>query len=129
MARAPVGAKLVASTHMPWPTIVMRNVWVLPGVPQIFAMKMAVVRQELRGGLAVLSIALHTQLDEGNLKPHLDAVVAAHPDVAIGSYPKWRDDRYRTKVTFDGSDRARLDTARDALRAALPEDTIVDVDA
>src|SRR5436305_750939 len=38
MARVPEGARLVASAAVPWPTVVMRNVWVLPGVPEVFRM-------------------------------------------------------------------------------------------
>jgi len=37
MARVPEGARLVASAAIPWPTVVMRNVWVLPGVPEVVA--------------------------------------------------------------------------------------------
>src|SRR5690606_490333 len=87
MARAPVGARLIDGGELPWPTIVMENVWVLPGVPQIFAMKMAVVKTELSAGAPFITREVFTRLDEGTLKPHLDAVVAAHPLVAVGSYP------------------------------------------
>ncbi|HTJ80579.1 MAG TPA: molybdopterin-binding protein, partial [Polyangiaceae bacterium] len=43
MARVPKGAKLVASTEIPWPVVLMKNVWVLPGVPEIFELKMKLV--------------------------------------------------------------------------------------
>jgi molybdopterin-biosynthesis enzyme MoeA-like protein len=124
MARAPVGARLVVTEHMPWPTIVMNNVWVLPGVPEIFAMKMPVVLSELSGE-PVISVAVFTLLDEGVLKPYLDDVVAAHADVEVGSYPKWRHPQYKTKVTFDGTDEAVVDAARKALLDALPVDAVV----
>jgi hypothetical protein len=59
-------------------------------------------------------------MDEGDLKPLLDDVVARFPDVDIGSYPKWLDPSYKTKLTFDGRDVLRVDAARDALLALLP---------
>ena len=127
MARIPAGADLVITSEMPWPTVVMRNVWILPGVPQIFAMKMAVVRERLAGHEAFLTLALHTRLDETDLKPALDQVVSAHPAVVIGSYPQWRQPRYRTKVTFDGRDEDALQRARQALRELLPAEAVVDV--
>src|SRR5262249_41670449 len=34
MARVPAGARLASSDQVPWPTVVMSNVWVLPGVPE-----------------------------------------------------------------------------------------------
>ena len=117
MARVPEGARLVATPSVPWPTVVMRNVWVLPGVPEVFRMKLPHVRGELGGGAPFFSRAVFTRLDEGDLKPLLDRVVAAHGDVEIGSYPKWHDAEYRTKLTFDGLDEARVRAARDAFVA------------
>lgn len=128
MARSPAGARLVTTDEMPWPTVVMKNVWILPGVPQIFAMKMAVVASDLGTGRVVHSIAVYTMLDEGHLKPKLDQVVASHPEVAIGSYPRWRDPRYRTKITFDAEAVERCEAARDALLALLDDDAVVEVD-
>jgi molybdenum cofactor synthesis domain-containing protein len=128
MARVPVGAELVTTDEMPWHTIVMHNVWILPGVPQIFQMKMQVVRTLLAGGVAFQSVAVYTTLDEGHLKPLLDRVVADHPDVEVGSYPKWHEPRYRTKVTFDSRDLALCECARDALLALLPDEALVRID-
>jgi len=127
MARAPEGARLVATAEHPWPTIVKENVWVLPGVPQIFAMKMPVIAAELGGAAGFVSFATYTTLDEGPLKPLLDAVVAAYPAVEVGSYPQWQEPRFKTKVTFDGLDEARVRAARDAFAASLPSGTEVHV--
>ncbi len=59
-------------------------------------------------------------MDEGVLKPLLDRVVATFADVSVGSYPKWLDPAYKTKLTFDGRDDARVLAARDAFVASLP---------
>jgi molybdenum cofactor synthesis domain-containing protein len=125
MARVPRGARLIDGGELPWPTIVMGNVWVLPGVPQIFAMKMPVVKRELSAGEPFVSLEVFTRLDEGALKPHLDAVVAAHPAVAVGSYPSWKNERYRTLVTFDARDEAAVERARDDFIASLPAEAVV----
>jgi hypothetical protein len=53
-------------------------------------------------------------MEEGELKATLDRAVAEFPDVAIGSYPKWFDPSYKTKVTFDSRDAVRALAARDA---------------
>jgi len=126
MARIPEGARLVTTSAMPWPTVVMNNVWLLPGVPQIFAMKMPVVVSQLGGGTGFVSASLYTLLDEGLLKPHLDRIVAAHPKVEVGSYPKWRHPHYKTLVTFDGQDEAAVSAARDDMQASLPPDMVVE---
>jgi len=120
MALVPEGASLESTEEIRWPTIRHQNVWLLPGVPEIFRMKLAVVVARLGAGVAFVSRAVFTKMDEGDLKPLLDAVVAAFPDVSVGSYPKWQDPTYRTKLTFDGRATARVDAARDAFLALLP---------
>jgi molybdenum cofactor synthesis domain-containing protein len=128
MARVPEGARLVCGAGTTWPAVVMRNVWVLPGVPEIFRARQALIREELSGGAPFISLAVFTTLDEGQLKPMLDRVVEAYSDVDIGSYPRWSGVEYRTKLTFDGLLEARVRAARDAFAASLPEETLVRVE-
>lgn len=126
MARLPEGARLVtAGGRSPWPTVVMRNVWVLPGIPELFAKKMALVQADLGVDVPFVSRAVYTRLDEGTLKPHIDAIVTAHPSVDVGSYPRWNDPEYTTKLTFDGLDEPSVSAARDAFIARLPEGALV----
>jgi molybdenum cofactor synthesis domain-containing protein len=120
MALVPEGADLASNAEVTWPTVVMRNVWVLPGIPEVFKMKLAVVRERLAGGAPFVSRAVYTKMDEGELKPLLDRVVAAHPDVEVGSYPKWAGPTYRTKLTFDGSDASSVGRAMEAFLELLP---------
>lgn len=120
MALIPQGAALEALPEVPWPTILMGNTWVMPGVPEAFRMKIPVVLARLEQAPAFVSHAVYTRMDEGDLKPLLDAVVARFPDVEIGSYPKWGDRTYKTKLTFDGRDDGRTLAARDAFVATLP---------
>jgi len=47
--------------------------------------------------------------------------VEKFPDIDVGSYPKWHDPTYKTKITFDGRDEARVREAHDAFVATLPE--------
>jgi molybdopterin-biosynthesis enzyme MoeA-like protein len=91
-------------------------------------MKMPVVVERLGGGDALVSQAVYCQLDEGDLKPLLDRVVANHPLVEVGSYPKWREPRYKTKVTFDASDERLVVAARIAFEKLLPAGTLVAID-
>ena len=128
MARIPEGARLVSSAKIPWPTVVMRNVWVLPGVPEIFQLKMPLIRAELAGDRPFISMAVFTNLDEGQIKTLIDRVVADHEDVDIGSYPKWSDPEYKTKLTFDGLVESRVRGARDAFARSLPEGALVRIE-
>ncbi|HVW25329.1 MAG TPA: molybdopterin-binding protein [Polyangiaceae bacterium] len=120
MALVPEGAALVRHEETRWPTVRMKNVWVLPGVPEAFRMKLAVVRAHVRGASQFFSREVFTKMDEPDLKPLLDRVVAGHPDVDVGSYPKWFDVRYKTKITFDATDEAKLEAAVQEFVSALP---------
>jgi molybdenum cofactor synthesis domain-containing protein len=120
MARVPAGSVLEASPDVKWPTVVMRNVWVMPGVPELFRMKLGIVREHLVGPEPIVSRALFTHMEETELKPLLDRVVAHHREVEIGSYPKWFDATYKTKVTFDGKSDADVDAALGELAGLLP---------
>lgn len=120
MALVPEGAEIV-NDELRWPTIVMRNVWVLPGVPEAFRMKLSVIRQRVRGASRFVSREVFTKMDEGELKPLLDQVVSTHPDVDVGSYPKWFDTSYKTKVTFDARDDDKLEAAVSQFLSLLPQ--------
>ena len=121
MALVPEGAELVSHPDTRWPTVLMKNVWILPGVPEAFRMKLAVVRDRVRGTHSFVTREVLTKMDEPDLKPLLDRVVAAHPDVDVGSYPKWFDPRYKTKITFDATDATKLESALADFLGQLPE--------
>lgn len=128
MATVPEGASLVASEEIRWPVIVVDNVYVLPGVPQIFEVKVRLLRDVLGAETPYVSRSLYTRSDEGTIAAILEAVEAAHATVAIGSYPAWREERYRVRITFDGLDPAAVDAALAACRAAIGEADVVEVE-
>ena len=128
MARIPEGARLVSNRAVPWPTVVCQNVWLFPGIPEVFAMKIPLLYDELRADAPFVSLSVMTTLEEGELKPLLDRVVADFGEVEIGSYPKWNDPGYKTKLTFDGRALERVREARDAFVHSLPAESIVGVE-
>jgi molybdopterin-biosynthesis enzyme MoeA-like protein len=127
-ADVPEGAQLMRAPDVAWPTPVVENVWILPGVPQVFRMKLTTLRSWVKGPRPFLSRALVLGIDELELKDALDAVVAAHPAVCIGSYPALFDPRYRTRITFDGTSEALLTAALEDLRGRLDAAAIVAVE-
>lgn len=121
MALMPEGASLEVTPQVTWPTIRLGNTWLLPGIPEVFRMKLAVVVARIgAAGPAFVSHGVCVRIDEGELKPILDRVVSAFPDVSIGSYPRWLEASYKTRLTFDGRDETRVLAARDAFVHSLP---------
>lgn len=127
MANMPEGAQLVRSPELPWPTIHLENVYVLPGVPAIFRRKFDAIRPRLGGEIPFVSRAVYTLCDEGEVAALLQRLTVEHPEVAIGSYPRFRDPEYRVKITFDGRDPAVVDAAADAFVTALDPAKLVRV--
>jgi molybdenum cofactor synthesis domain-containing protein len=104
-----------------WPTLIMGNVFILPGVPELYRAKLVTVRGRLAGperGFVVRSV--YTRGDEGTIKPWIDEVVARFPDVMVGSYPKFQNPDHNVRITFDGRDATRVETAADAFTTLLP---------
>lgn len=128
MALAPEGSTFVFSAKSRWPTVRIENVFLLPGVPEAFRYKLDALMPEIVGGTPFVSRAVFVRLDEGPLVKALDAVALEHPNVEVGSYPKWGDKTYRTKVTFDARDRASVDRALEAFLARVPKDEIVSIE-
>ena len=125
MARVPEGSVLCAAAEVEWPTPVTRNVWMLPGIPDLFRVKLLIVREHLRGPTPFISRSLFLRTEEPLLKPLLDQVVARHPDVEIGSYPKWFDPTYRTLITFDAREASRAAEALEDLQQLVAPGEIV----
>lgn len=119
MANMPEGAEMIRSSEAPWPTVVIENVFVLPGVPEIFELKFKDLRKRLDEGHVFHSRAVYTLSGEGEIASLLERIADGFPGVMVGSYVKWRGEDYRTKVTFDGSDPDAVSRAADVLVAAL----------
>ena len=124
MADVPVGAELVTGSGGHWPVLLIDNVFVLPGLPEAFERQLPILRERLAGDAPFISRAVHTTRDEGSIAALLEELAAGHPEVAIGSYPKWNGP-YRVAVTFDGRDSVKVDAAVQALHRILPPETIV----
>lgn len=124
MADVPEGVELVSSREIRWPAMVLENVYILPGLPEILRMKFPLIRDRFRSDPFHLR-SVYVRLDEGHLKDHLDAVVAEFPQVQVGSYPRFDDREFKVRVTLDGKDRALVDRATQALLSRLsPEDVV-----
>lgn len=113
MADIPDGARLLYGEPPDpgrWPVIAVRNVFVLPGVPQIFRRKFDSIRELFRAA-AIHSRAVYSREGEGPIAAALDAVVAEFPAVAVGSYPRLDAPDHKVKITLDGRDRELVERA------------------
>ena len=125
MANMPEGAEMIRSSTAPWPTVVIENVFVLPGVPEIFELKLVDLRKRLDQGHEFHSQAVYTLSGEGEIASLLERIAKDFPTVMVGSYVKWKAEDYRTKVTFDGNDPDEVSKAADMLVNELTPEQFV----
>lgn len=126
MARVPEGTELVVETGGRWPTLLLENVFILPGLPEVFRLKVPAIRERIGAGRPFVSRSLRLTSDEGRIAGLLERLSERYPDLQIGSYPQWGDSAYRVEVTVDGRDVRRVETVLAEMRAQLPEETIVE---
>jgi molybdopterin-biosynthesis enzyme MoeA-like protein len=91
MARIPDGAALVAHPVSAAPGFHIGNVYVLAGVPMVMRAMLEQIAPELPRGVRVESITLEANVPEGTIAPGLAQLQKEHPDVAMGSYPFYRE--------------------------------------
>jgi molybdenum cofactor synthesis domain-containing protein len=118
MADVPEGAHFVQGDHASWPVIAMRNVYILPGVPEIFRRKFKSIRERFRAAPYFLR-CVFTRAEEGTIAGELDRIVAAYAGLQVGSYPRFDSTEYKVKVTLESKDAALVETATADLVRAL----------
>jgi hypothetical protein len=66
-------------------------------------------------GQPIALATLFLSCGEGEVAAHLEAVLAAEPAVALGSYPVWGADDYRTRITVESREAEAVARATEAL--------------
>ncbi|GEJ57482.1 competence/damage-inducible protein A [Anaeromyxobacter diazotrophicus] len=122
MADVPEGTRLAGDPG--FPVMAVENVVMLPGPPEFFRLQLDAFAAELASP-PFRAASLFLALGEDHFAAALDGVARAHPDVDIGSYPRFDEADHRVEVTFEAKDAARVEVALRAFVAALPEGAVV----
>jgi molybdopterin-biosynthesis enzyme MoeA-like protein len=125
MAQVPKGADLIGDRSH-FPTVLMRNVYILPGIPEIFEAKVKGLRERFRGAPYHLRQIL-VSATETRIAEFLNATLAAFPELMLGSYPKYANADYDVRLTLESKDEIYLEAALDDLVGRMPEGYIVKV--
>jgi molybdopterin-biosynthesis enzyme MoeA-like protein len=96
-------------------------------VPEIFRQKFDALKERFRDAPFHLC-CVYVSMGEGTLADHLNALLAGHPDLLLGSYPEFSNPEYKVKVTLESKDRGYLDDAITDLLGRLPRDAVVRID-
>lgn len=125
MADVPAGVDLLHAPELQWPVLRMRNVYILPGIPEIFRRKFLAIRELFRATPFHLR-EVFVRDEEGAIASHLDRIAAEHPGVALGSYPRFTPaaDGHRVRLTLEGKDPDKVDRACEELVRLLGPGTL-----
>src|SRR6266436_9812995 len=116
MTRIPEGAELVHNKVSAAPGFWLGNVIVMAGVPSIMQVMLDEVAPKLKTGVRMLSDTVRADAREGDIGTPLGAIAKAHPEIAIGSYPFFDEQRGpNTNVVLRGRDAAKLAVAKHAV--------------
>src|SRR6187401_1003077 len=116
MARIPTGAQLVNNKVSTAPGFWIGNVIVMAGVPGIMQVMLDDVAPKLKTGVKMLSETVRADCREGDIGTPLGEIAKAHPEVAIGSYPFFDEQRGpNTNVVLRARDQAKLNAAKAAV--------------
>jgi FAD synthetase len=126
MAEIPEGAELVGGESVRFPTVLMRNVYVLPGVPEIFRAKFEALRERFRDQPIHLR-NVFVSIGEGTLADYLNGLLADFPLLQLGSYPEFSNPEYKVKVTLESRDRGYVEQALADFLARLPSEVVVKI--
>lgn len=118
MADIPRDAALIEGGDLWVPVVSVANVYIFPGIPDLFRRKFAVVRERFRCAPIFLA-SLYLARDEQQVAPLLEEVLASHEGLEIGSYPRYDGAPYTVRLTLESTDREQVVSARAALRERL----------
>jgi len=104
MARVPEGAELIFNPSTAAPGVKIGNVYILAGVPNIAASMLQALAGRLAGGRPMVSVTVGARAAESEVAQLLRETEEAHPGVAIGSYPFFKDGGYGANFVIRSED-------------------------
>jgi molybdenum cofactor synthesis domain-containing protein len=123
MTMVPEAALLIDSGDLWFPVVVVENVYVFPGIPELLRKKFESVRERFRG-VPVLLKRVFVKRRESDIAGELNALLVEFPELMLGSYPRIGEETFHVLLTLESRDAGYLQRALDALLGRLPDDSI-----
>ena len=87
MAKMPENVELILNPLTAAPGFIIKNVYILPGVPEIMKSMFANLLKNLKKGKPQKTLTLNINLYESIIATDLSLIQKRNPDCSIGSYP------------------------------------------
>ena len=125
MACPPAGSEAVPGGHFAWPLIRFRNLFILPGVPSILEDKFPLLEPHLESDRFHTGY-LRVRARESAIAGPMDALIRAHPDVRIGSYPVLAPEPH-VRLVVRSKDPVAVKTVFEHLAALFDDAAMIEV--
>jgi molybdenum cofactor synthesis domain-containing protein len=127
MAQVPAGATLIDGGDLWFPLVVVRNVYIFPGVPELLRKKFESARDLFRGVPFVLR-RVYVKSRESDIAASLHELLHEFPELLLGSYPRLDEESFHVMLTLESRDQGYVERALGSLLARLPATAIFKVE-
>jgi molybdenum cofactor synthesis domain-containing protein len=123
MALIPEGAEVLDVGGLWFPVVVVRNVHIFPGIPELFEKKFDSIRDRFSGVPFVLR-KIYVRESESEIANILNSLLKAFPQLMLGSYPRINEEDYRVLLTLESRDADYVNRATETLVSQLPPNAV-----
>jgi molybdenum cofactor synthesis domain-containing protein len=124
MAEVVEGTELLFEGGLRFPSMRIENIYILPGIPEIFQEKFNAMRQRFAADPFHLRVIYSSEM-ESTLATFLNRTLESFPELLLGSYPKLNNPEYRVRLTLESKDADYLQRAFTLLMEILPPGAVV----
>ncbi len=123
MAIIPTGAEILDVGGLWFPIVIVENVYIFPGIPELFEKKFHSISDRFSGVPFVLR-KVYVRENESDIADKLNALLEAFPELMLGSYPRINEEHYRVMLTLESRDAGYVERAMEQLAKSLPDGAI-----
>jgi molybdenum cofactor synthesis domain-containing protein len=123
MALIPEGAEVLDVGGLWFPVVVVQNVHIFPGIPELFEKKFDSIRDRFAGVPFTLR-KIYVRESESEIADTLNTLLREFPQLMLGSYPRINEKDYRVMLTLESRDAEYVDRATETLATRLPPNSI-----
>ena len=119
MADIPEDCELIENPVSGAPGFQLNNVFVLPGVPKIMQSMFDGITDRLIGGDPILTASVITNMREGQIADRLTELQNQYPQISIGSYPFFKNQKFGVNIIMRTTDENILSVAKSDIQTMI----------
>ena len=128
MVKMPSNAKLILNPTSGAPGFSVENVFCLPGVPSILKSMLGGLKNDIVGGVPIISKTINLRTVESEIAASLTKVQNENKDVEIGSYPFFQAGKLGVSIVLRSEDEKKIENCNIKILEFVKEKNIEVVD-